>query len=81
MPIRQAKLCKTPDCGKLTFSGLCLDCRRKERANRLKDRRGTVGVCRHCRERIFEPFSDHADKCEAYRTWSGPAQNTKEAHS
>lgn len=67
MAIRQAKPCRNSGCGKLTHSGICLDCRRKER-------RCPVGVCRHCGQKIFEPFSDHADKCEAYRAWSGPAQ-------
>jgi hypothetical protein len=70
---RQPKPCRNPGCGKLTFSGECLECRREQR-------RGLAQVCRHCHEKIFEPLSMHLDKCEAYRTWSGPAQ-TKETHS
>ena len=71
---RQPKPCRVPGCGKLTFSRLCLDCRRKAQLS-------PVGICRHCGQRIYEPFSTHLDKCEAYRTWSRPAQNTKEAQS
>ncbi|MBZ5496646.1 MAG: hypothetical protein LAP85_09600 [Acidobacteriia bacterium] len=74
MAIRQAKLCSTPGCGKLTHSGLCVDCRRRKRASSGKDRRGAVGYCQHCGQNIYETFSAHLDKCEAYRTWSGPSR-------
>ena len=79
MAFRQPKPCKTPGCGKLTHSGLCIECRRKERASRPGDRRGAIGFCIHCGKRIFEPFSIHLDKCANYRTWSGPGQSRERA--
>lgn len=26
-----------------------------------------IGICPWCRQRIYEPFCDHCDKCEAFR--------------